>query len=370
MQLERIALEDFRNYRRQELCLPPGATILAGENAQGKTNLLEAIFLLTGSRSWRASKRGDLLAFGAPQARIQAQIRSRERDFAVDLQFPRGGRLRSTINGVKCKRQGDLAEVFRCVLFSPEDLYLIREGPAARRRFLDVALCQLRPRYELAISEYNKLLEHKAKILRSQEENPSLLYILPDFTRRMAKCGAAVIRYRAFFAEKLAAEAAKIHEAVSGCSEQLGIQYQTVSSVQDPKAPESQIEQWLLEHSESHAQAELASAQCLTGPHKDDLQITINGTAARGFASQGQTRTAALALKFAERQIMKDDCGEYPVMLLDDVLSELDGRRQEFLIQKAGGGQVVITCCERTERLRQLDATAFFVEKGTVRPMA
>ena len=140
--------------------------------------------------------------------------------------------------------------------------------------------------------------------------------------------------------------------------------------MQDPKAPESQIEQWLLEHSESHAQAELASAQCLTGPHKDDLQITINGTAARGFASQGQTRTAALALKFAERQIMKDDCGEYPVMLLDDVLSELDGRRQEFLIQKAGGGQVVITCCERTERLRQLDATAFFVEKGTVRPMA
>lgn len=368
MQINHIALQSFRNYQQTALDLPPGVTILAGENAQGKTNLLEAVFMLTGGRSWRAARRGDLIAFGEAQARVEAQVDSRQRPFHLELLFPRTGRLQSTVNGVKTKRQGDLSEVFRCVLFSPEDLYLIREGPAARRRFLDTALCQLRPRYELALSEYNKLLEHKGKILRMQEENPSMLYILPDFTQRMAKYGAAIIRYRAYFAEKLASEAAKIHGAVSGCNEQLHIAYQTVSTVKDPKAGEGQIEQWLLEHSEAHAQAELRSGQCLTGPHKDDLILSVNGTSARGFASQGQTRTAALALKFAEREIFRDDCGEYPVMLLDDVLSELDARRQEYLIEKTGGGQVIITCCEKSERLQQLQAATFLVDHGRVRP--
>lgn len=225
MQINHIALQSFRNYQQTALDLPPGVTILAGENAQGKTNLLEAVFMLTGGRSWRAARRGDLIAFGEAQARVEAQVDSRQRPFHLELLFPRTGRLQSTVNGVKTKRQGDLSEVFRCVLFSPEDLYLIREGPAARRRFLDTALCQLRPRYELALSEYNKLLEHKGKILRMQEENPSMLYILPDFTQRMAKYGAAIIRYRAYFAEKLASEAAKIHGAVSGCNEQLHIAY-------------------------------------------------------------------------------------------------------------------------------------------------
>ena len=369
MQLEAIRLSYFRNYQDVSLSFPEGVTILAGENAQGKTNLLEAIFLLTGGRSWRAGKRGDLISFHQSQAQIQAKVFSRQREFRMDLTLPRTGKLQSIVNGVKQQRQSDLSEVFRCVLFSPEDLYLIREGPAARRRFLDTALCQLRPRYALALGEYNKLLEHKAKILRMQEENPSLLAVLPDFTRRMAKCGAAVIRYRAFFAEKLAREAYQIQQTISGCGEELLAEYQTVSTVKDPKASEETIEGWLLEHAESHEKAELAAGQCLTGPHKDDLLLTVNGSAARGFASQGQTRTAALALKFAEREIFKDDQGEYPVMLLDDVLSELDSRRQEYLIGKTGGGQVIITCCERTQRLRQLQGAAFLVEGGTIAPL-
>ena len=368
MQLNRIVLKNYRNYDNQSLDLPAGAAILAGENAQGKTNLLEAVFLLTGSRSWRAARRGDLVSFGRDRARIEADVFSRGRDFHMELDLPQTGRMQAAVNGIKQKRQGDLAEIFRCVLFSPEDLYLIREGPAARRRFLDAALCQLRPRYGVALAEYAKLLEHKSKILKMQEENPSMLSALPEFTARMNQYGAAVIRYRAFYARRLAEEAAKIQQAVSGCGERLEIQYRTVSAVEDPEASERQIFEWLTEHAKSHERAELQSRQCLTGPHKDDLEITVNGAAARGFASQGQTRPAALALKFAEREILKDDCGEYPVMLLDDVLSELDPRRQEYLIQQTQGGQVIITCCEREGRLRQLDAASFLVENGAVRP--
>lgn len=368
MQLNQITLKHYRNYENQTLELPEGATILAGENAQGKTNLLEAIFLLTGGKSWRAARRGDLVAFRQPKALIQADVLSRDRQFRMELELPQTGRMQMTVNGVKQKRQGDLAEVFRCVLFSPEDLYLIREGPAARRRFLDTALCQLRPRYDLALTEYNKLLEHKSKILRSQQEQPGLLKVLPDFTLRMNQCGAAIIRYRAFYAKKLAEQAAKIQQAVSGCGERLEIRYKTVSTVTDPMAAETEIFRQLMDHAASHEQAELQSRQCLTGPHKDDLEISVNGAAARGFASQGQTRTAALALKFAEREILKEDCGEYPVMLLDDVLSELDFKRQEYLIRETGGGQVIITCCERAGRLRQLKAASFLVEQGVIRP--
>lgn len=369
MQINWLQLQQFRNYNNGALEFPPGVSILAGDNAQGKTNLLESIFLLTGGRSWRAARRGDLISFGCDQARIEAKIFSRQRDFSVELRMPRGGKLQSSVNGVRSKRQGDLAQVFRCVLFSPEDLQLIREGPGARRRFLDMALCQLRPRYELALTEYNRLLEHKSKILKLQQERPTMLELLPEFNARMAKYGAAIIRYRAYFIEKLAEQAILIHSIVSGSKEDLTLYYQTVSTVADAKATEGQIEQWLLEHSESHGKAELASCQCLTGPHRDDLQIDIDGALARGFASQGQTRTAALALKFAERAILKEDCGEYPVMLLDDVLSELDAKRQEYLIQETGGGQVIITCCEKSQRLQQLRATTFLVERGTVQAL-
>ena len=306
------------------------------------------------------------MGFQQPSARITAEILSRDRDFKVQLELPRSGAQRATVNGVKQKRQSDLSEVFRCVLFSPDDLYLIKDGPAARRRFLDIALCQLRPRYALALAEYGRLYDHKSKILKSREESPGLLALLPEFTAGMARYGAAIIRYRAAVLKKLAVSAEKIHGEIAGNGERLSLFYQTVSNIEDPLAEERILEQRLLEHSQSHYEAELAAGNCLTGPHKDDFIVEIDGRNARSFASQGQTRTAALAVKFAERELMREDCGEYPVMLLDDVLSELDSRRQEYLIDRTGGGQVIITCCEKSERLKKLNAATFFVRQGAV----
>ena len=245
------------------------------------------------------------------------------------------------------------------VLFCPEDLLLIREGAAARRRFLDCAICQLRPRYAQALAEYNRLYEHKTRILRDWPENPSLLETLEDFNVRMAQTGALVIRYRAYFVRRLQEAAPAVHRDFSGGREALSLTYQTVSSVSDPTAAPQQILEQLRDHQERHRQAELDSRQCLSGPHKDDLTVSIDRRSAKQFASQGQTRTAALSLKLAQRDIFFQETGEYPVLLLDDVLSELDARRQAFVLNHIQGGQIFITCCEE-EKLEGLEGGAAF----------
>ena len=231
---------------------------------------------------------------------------------------------------------------------------LIREGAAERRRFLDECICQLRPRYAAALAEYRRLHEQKTRILRDWEEKPSLLDTLDDFNLRMAQTGAILIHYRAHFVRRLRETAPPIHREFSGGREELGLKYETVSTVIDPEGGVKDILSALIAHQESHRRAELESRQCLSGPHKDDLTVELGGVAARQFASQGQTRTAALSLKLAAREIFYGDTGEWPVLLLDDVLSELDQRRQSFVLNRIKGGQVFITCCE-DEKLEHLE---------------
>ena len=346
MMVRTLELEGFRNYRSFSADFAPGVNVIYGENAQGKTNLLEAVRYLSGAPSHRARSEGELIGFDVPSARICAQLESRGRDFKVEVQLTRGRRRRMTSNGVRLKTAGELSERLHTVLFCPEDLMLIRAGSAERRRFLDQSLCQLRPRYAAALAEYNRLHEHKRRILRDWEEKPSLLDLLPEFNDRMARCGAILIHYRAHFIRKLAQFAAPIHAEFSGEREKMTLSYETVKTVEDPLIPTREIYPRLLEHQESHRRAELESRTCLSWPHKDDLLVSIDGRSAKQFASQGQTRTAALSLKLAERELHQEDLGEWPVLLLDDVLSELDQRRRDFVLRRIRGGQVFITCCE------------------------
>lgn len=199
-------------------------------------------------------------------------------------------------------------------------------GRGGLRRFLDSAICQLRPRYEQALSEYNRLYDHKVRILRDWQENLSLLSTLDDFNLRMAQTGALIVHYRAHFIRRLQESAPAIHRDFSGGKEELSLRYETVSTVTDPLAGAKTILPQLLEHQQAHRQAELDSRQCLSGPHKDDLAVEIDGNPAKTYGSQGQTRTAALSLKLAQREIFFQETGEWPVLLLDDVLSELDHR--------------------------------------------
>ena len=361
-----LALEGFRNYEALSVDFHPQVNLIYGDNAQGKTNLLEAIAYLSSARSHRARYDREMIGMDQTAADIRGIIESRGRTFTVEAQLARGRTRKLFSNGVRLKNAGELAGVLNTVLFCPEDLYLIREGAAARRRFLDSAICQLRPRYAQALAEYGRLYEHKTRILRDWSEHPSLLSALDDFDLRMAQMGALLIHYRAHFVKRLQEAAPPIHRDFSGGGEALSLTYTTVSNIPDPLASPRELLPLLLDHQARHKQAELDSRQCLSGPHKDDLLVDINGLSAKTYGSQGQTRTAALSLKLAQREIFQAETEEWPVLLLDDVLSELDSRRQAFILNRIRGGQVFITCCEE-EKLEGLEGgKAFHVQGGSL----
>ena len=355
MRIDKLTLQNFRNYTEQTVAFAPESNVIVGENAQGKTNLLEAVSYLSRGKSDRARADRELIRFGESEARLRGEVCSRGREFAVEARLYAGRRRKLTVNQVPAKRGSDLSGVLGTVFFCPEDLQLIRDGAAARRRFMDQALCQLRPRYASALAEYNRLYEHKTRILRDSGDSPALLDALPEFNTRMAIAGAVLVHYRARFCARLADFAGTAHRECSGGREDLALRYETVKTVTDPFAEQGELIERLLAHQKAHEQAELAARLCLSGPHKDDIAVDVGGGAARQYASQGQTRTAALAFKLAEREIYKEITGQTPVLLLDDVLSELDPKRQEFVLSRISGGQVLITCCEE-DRLGSLAA--------------
>ena len=365
MELKKIKLQDFRNYENLELDFSPGVNLIVGDNAQGKTNLLESVIYAGTGRSFRTQKNSELVRFGADFAEISADVYSQERDQQLRWLLFASQRPRQLYrNGVKKKTAGDIAGVLQTVLFCPEDLMVLKTGASARRRLGDSALCQLRPNYEAALSEYGRILEQKSRILKDRYENPALLQILPEYNTRLCQVGALLISYRARFYEGLGKAAKEYHSLFSGGAEEFHLEYKTVSTVSDPFAPVQTLIEQLQEHLLSHERAELESAQCLTGPHKDDFDVSLSGISLKSFGSQGQTRTAAISLKLAQRELMKSQSGEMPVLLLDDVLSELDPGRQDFVLNQIDEGQVFITCCE-PGRFTRLGKT-IEIKKGVV----
>ena len=365
MNLERLQLRDFRNYEQLELEFAEGVNLIVGNNAQGKTNLLEAIYYAGSGKSFRAQKTSEMIRFGADFADIDAKVCAQERCQSLRWVLFNGSRPRQIWrNGAKKKSAGEIAGVLPTVLFCPEDLMVLKTGAAARRRLGDHALCQLRPNYDAALTEYNRILDQKSRILKDHFDYPSVLEVLPEYNTRLCQVGALLISYRARFYDSLGKAAAAYHDQFSGGAEEFHLEYQTVSTVRDPFAPVSQLTQDLLDHLDRHYRAELESGQCLTGPHKDDFDVSLSGINLKAYGSQGQTRTAAISLKLAQRELMGREWGEEPVLLLDDVLSELDQGRQDFVLNQIVSGQVFITCCE-PGRFTKLGKT-IEIEKGKV----
>jgi len=359
MRVESIELENFRNY---EYSVVPqfdvNMNIICGNNAQGKTNLLEAIYYLCTVRSFRTRDDGEIVRFGQERLTLKAKIVTGESDegyyreasekrvYEVEIYFGRNERKKVLLNDVKQKNYNSLP--FHAVLFCPEDLEIGSGGAALRRKWMDTAIGQLRPKYAETLTEFRKLYDSKLKILKEYKENPSMLSTLDDFNVQLAKAGAVLIHYRAAFCEKLQ----PIIAESKFNSEKLELKYRTVKTIDDAiNMKTSEICIKLLEHQREHRELELATGTCLTGAHKDDVELTLNGKGSE-YWSQGQTRTVALMLKLAEREFIKRDTGEYPLLLLDDVLSELDSTRRKQVLNEISGGQTFITCCDVTELKR------------------
>ncbi len=366
MYLKELYVQNFRNYTegRAEFC--SGVNILLGENAQGKTNLLEAVSLLSGRRSFRAQRERDLVRQGADRAGIMGKVLREDGEDVLRMELSAAGRRTLFRNGVKKAKLSDFTQTLRTVLFLPEDLRIIEDGAAARRRFLDGALCQLSPRYARLLRDYHRVLEQKSKILREYGGDPAYVGLLPAYDSQLSALGAGLIGLRARFLRRLGELAGALHGEISGGRDEMLLCYETVSCVEDPFLPEGELAALLEEHYNLRRSAELSAGVCLSGPHRDDFSVEIGGRAARYFGSKGQIRTAAISLKLAERRLHYDTFGEFPLLLLDDVLSELDDRRRDFVVNQISEGQVLLTCC-RQERVRS--GRIFSISGGTVAPM-
>ena len=364
MVVESLRLADFRCYGEAEAEFAPGVNVISGPNAAGKTNLLESVYYFSSLRPIRSLREKEMVRTGAAAAGMELAVFSGGRRKQLSAVISAAGGKKLTRNGVRLRTNAEMLGDLRTVLFSPDDLFLIKGAAAERRRLLDRAISQLRPSYYSALAEYTRLLAQKQKILKEHGEKPSLLELLPSYNEKLAEYAGILISVRHSYVNKLTQYAGTCCESLSGGKDRLTAVYRSLSNIPDTSLPAAQLTELALAHLRSHREAELASASCLSGPHRDELEISINDQPARAFASQGQARTAALALKLAEREIFFRDTGEYPVLLLDDVLSELDPERQSGVLNRIQGGQVLITCC--SSEAEPLSGRRFSVRNGRI----
>ena len=347
MTLTSIKTENFRNLHTQQVCFTQGINVILGSNGQGKTNLLEAVYMLSITKSMRGARDRDCVSFGQEWARVSGTAEDGENDpqtFEL-LITPAGRKLK--LDGVEERSARDWIGRLPVVFFGPQELDAVRAGPSRRRRMLDAALCQTDPRYTRALARYKRAYEHKKSILRAvNNAAQSMAETLPEFDRQLAVHGAVITLARAAYTRKLAELAAKYHADISGGAEALSVGYKP--NVEIPDGSAQTAETLLLDALETARPRDLRAGRTQTGVLHDDVALEINGREARLFASQGQSRTAAVALKLAERDILKKALGRTPILLLDDVMSELDAGRRAYLLDagaKSVPGQCLITDC-------------------------
>ncbi len=341
MQISQLTLEQFRNAENQSLFFSDGVNLLYGANAQGKTNAVEAIYYLAGLKSFRCPKYREMIAYDAKQARITGRIALQKQEVSLTAVLPRTGHRTVQINGWKPEKLSEYLGVFRAVLFCPEHLRLVKDGPGERRAFLDGAICQLKPTYVSLLNEFNRISAHRAALFRAARERPSLLNHLEVWDESYAAVSVRISRIRREYLLSLAPVASEYYHALSSGKEELSFSYQCDV---DPSAKDAA--EAFRELLVSHRETERRNLFAPKGAHRDDVVIRINGRVCRFYASQGQQRSAVLAMKLAEGEMSRLSTGETPVFLLDDVLSELDGERREFILSHVGSGQVIVTSCD------------------------
>lgn len=333
MIIKSIKLEHFRNYDSLDLNFEKGTNILYGDNAQGKTNVLEAIYLSATTKSHKGSKDKEVIKFDEEESHIRTLLDKEGMEYRVDMHFRKNKSKGIAINGQHIKKAADLIGLLNVVFFSPEDLSIIKNGPSERRKFVDMELFQIDKYYLYNLNQYNKIINQRNKLLKDFYYNSDLNETLQVWNMQLVTYGKQIIKRRELFVEQLNEIIYEIHKNLSGEREELVVLY-------EPNVREEEFESKLKFSQEKDIKLKMTSV----GPHRDDFCFMVNGVDIRKYGSQGQQRTAALSLKLAEIELLKKVTGDNPVLLLDDVLSELDSHRQNYLLNNIGDIQTIITC--------------------------
>ena len=366
MRLLSLTLTDYRNISTLSFHPDECVNVICGENAQGKTNMVEAIWLLTGNPSFRGAKTGDLIQFHKKYAKIEAAYLDRARK--QELSYVIGTKKEIRLNGVLLKNSNELCGNFLAVVFSPAHLSLVKEGPSNRRRFIDIAISQLRSQYKAYLMRYEKLLEQRNALLKNAAVYQNLAENIAVWDEQIASIGTILTIYRCDYVDRLRKAASRIYEGLSGGREKLSITYAS-TVFEDPFLIKTYDRKWVSQYREKLTAAfdsDCRQGFTENGPHRDDLVLQLDGNSARIFGSQGQQRSCVIALKLAEAQVLKAAAKEEPVMLLDDVMSELDHSRQQYILNNLNGMQVFITCCEPSQLGGLKQGKAFCMENGSI----
>ena len=368
MIIKSLELADFRNYENLKIDFSSGTNILYGDNAQGKTNILEAIFVSATTKSHKGSKDKEIIRFGMDEGHVRTILERDGAEYRVDMHLRKNKSKGIAIDGQKIKKASDLIGKLNVVFFSPEDLSIIKNGPSERRRFMDMELCQLDQIYLNSLSKYNKLVTERNKVLKDLYEHPENSVLLDVQDKQLCEYGSVIIKTREKFIGELNEIIQPIHEKLTGQKESLSVYYEPYVSAAD------------FEHKlRASRQKDVILKQTTVGPHKDDFSFIVrkrisedslsDGIDIRKFGSQGQQRTASLSLKLSEIEIVKKAKKENPVLLLDDVLSELDSNRQNYLLNSIKGIQTIVTCTGLDEFINsRIEINKIFkITEGTVK---
>lgn len=357
MIIKSIELADYRNYDSLVMHFCEGTNILYGDNAQGKTNILEAIYVAATTKSHKGSKDREIVNFNKEEAHIRTYIEKEGVETRVDMHLRKNKSKGIAIDGQKIKKAADLLGLCNVVFFSPEDLGIIKNGPSERRRFVDMELCQLDSFYLYNLNHYNKIVNQRNKLLKDMYMNPDLKETLNIWDMQLVSYGSKIIERRRLFVKQLNDIIYDIHRKLSGEKEEIKIEYEPDTEIEE-------FEKKLKQNQDRDMRSKLTSV----GPHRDDFSFLIEDVDIRRFGSQGQQRTAALSLKLSEIELVKKLTKDTPILLLDDVLSELDSNRQNYLLNSIGKIQTIITCTGLEEFVNnrfEIDRV-FKVSNGTV----
>lgn len=367
MKINSIALENFRNYEKLELGFDENRNIVVGENAQGKTNLIEAIYLTAFAKSFRTNNTGDLVKFGENLANVRVNFEKDDINKEISIVLRQDGKKMVKIDGKNAKKTADLLNNVVVIIFSPDDLRIIKDSPEKRRSYIDRELSQIRPMYYEQLRNYADVLKQKNALLKdinsSQNSKTYNEDMLNVYDKQLADFAYEIIRYRKEFVEMLSRDASEIMAAISAGKENLRIEYRTACDyITAPEGREILYKQFY-----HNRDKDLRAGFSTLGPHRDDLEFYVNDVDAKKYGSQGQQRTIALSLKLAEIRIAKQLIGENPILLLDDVLSELDLDRQKFLVNQIDDVQLFITSAEiNDEVISSLQGNLLEVDNGTI----